>query len=247
MAVDLPGYGTNALPTGNVTAVPDHNWSSPVRDIGVEDYADAVSALVQRMSRFGPVTLVGHSFGGLVISAVAEQVPECVSRLVYVAAFVPVVDVPSSAVTLNAFPENSSSRSPDPQVGDPALTGAVRICTSSADNHYMEKIRQAFYGDLEFRDYLKFAQLLQADLPLKAVLDEVCVSAQGWGQIPRSYIRCTKDMAIPIAFQDRMRNEADHRTNPNRFAVVSLESSHSPFASRPRELAGLLMAEAGRA
>jgi hypothetical protein len=61
-----------------------------------------------------------------------------------------------------------------------------------------------------------------------------------WGSLPRTYIHCTRDGAIAPALQLRMIADADGMTPRNRCDVVKCDSSHSPFVSRPGELAQLL-------
>ena len=53
-------------------------------------------------------------------------------------------------------------------------------------------------------------------------------------------MRTTQDNTIPLALQDRMIAEADAATPGNRFAVHTLASGHSPFASMPDDLATVL-------
>ena len=48
-----------------------------------------VNAMIDRLPKDGPVTVVGHSMGGLVISQMAELAPERINHLIYVAAFLP--------------------------------------------------------------------------------------------------------------------------------------------------------------
>lgn len=70
IAPDLPGYGDDATPVGEIT---------------LQDYTDkAVEALDAAPE---PAILVGHSRGGVVISQAAEERPEKVRTLVYLAAF----------------------------------------------------------------------------------------------------------------------------------------------------------------
>ncbi len=72
IGVDLPGRNGEGLDPHTLT---------------LDSYRDAVlSAIGDRTG----VVLVGHSFGGFTISAVAEAAPEKVTRLIYVAAYVPV-------------------------------------------------------------------------------------------------------------------------------------------------------------
>jgi len=69
LAVDLPGRCGDTRPVGTLT---------------LSDYADTVSAAVESAAE--PVTLVGHSLGGLTISQVAERVPDKLSSLIYLCA-----------------------------------------------------------------------------------------------------------------------------------------------------------------
>ncbi|WP_315826139.1 MULTISPECIES: alpha/beta fold hydrolase [unclassified Bradyrhizobium] len=74
IAITLPGLGERA------------NLLNP--DIGLDAHvSDVVSLLSDRALR--NVTLVGHSYGGTVISAVAEQLPDRVSCLVFLDASIP--------------------------------------------------------------------------------------------------------------------------------------------------------------
>ena len=50
------------------------------------------------------------------------------------------------------------------------------------------------------------------------------------------------DMALPLAVQDLMIAEADHFVPDAPFTVHSLRGGHSPFVTRPAELAELLAA-----
>lgn len=57
-------------------------------DIGLETHVDDV-VNVLTYEQLNDVILVGHSYGGMVITGVADRVPERVARLVYIDAFVP--------------------------------------------------------------------------------------------------------------------------------------------------------------
>lgn len=64
VAIHLPGFGP--------TAVPDTVW-------GTEDYAELVADAIRP---FGPIVIVGHSFGGRIAVRLAARYPELVSGLV---------------------------------------------------------------------------------------------------------------------------------------------------------------------
>jgi pimeloyl-ACP methyl ester carboxylesterase len=199
----------------------------------------AVVVEVERAARHGKVTLVGHSFGGLTITLVGERVPHLVRRLVYVSAYLP-VSVPNGA-GLSALPEGASSISGALLVGDPGVTGALRINPRDSDPGYVEMGRRAFYNDLSTPEYLSFAAYLNPDLPVGIAFDDARGSLRRWGRLPRTFVRCTRDRTVPLALQDRMIAEADESTPRNPFRVDTLGSGHSPFASMPDDLAALLV------
>jgi hypothetical protein len=66
------------------------------------------------------------------------------------------------------------------------------------------------------------------------------VTAGRWGSLPRTYISCTEDRAIPPALQQKMIADADDLTPQNRTHVLKIKASHSPFVSKVNELVALL-------
>ncbi len=244
IAIDLPGSGIKApvpkaLLSNDLSALASE--PSAVHEIGLADYTDAALRVLEGLARDGSrVTLVGHSFGGQTITRVAERLPHMVERLVYVTAFCPALQPGGSVDAYAALPENAASQIGPVVVGDPAQIGAYRLNPRSTDRAYLELCRQAFYNDLQMDDFLRFAAFLGADTPAKASADDGRGTPERWGQVPRSYVRCTRDQALPLALQDRMIREADEMTPGNRFDVHTLESTHSPFASMPDRLATLL-------
>src|SRR5215216_1415799 len=94
LTLDLPGAGVNArAPTssGRRPFDPDAFAAerSPIAGVTQEERTQAVIALVKEAaSRYdGKVILVGHSAGGMTISAVAERVPNLLLAVVYIAGF----------------------------------------------------------------------------------------------------------------------------------------------------------------
>lgn len=241
-AIDLPGAGLHAkFPraylTQDVAALASE--VSPLKDIGLQDYEDAAVAQVRAMAAAGgKVILVGHSYGGCTITRVAEKVPELVQRMVYLTAHVPAQR--KTVVDLMGLPEGAAGLSATTQIGDPAATGAVRINNRNPDPAYVEKCRQCFYNDVPTADFVPFAASLMPDVSLKGFTDPAAGTPERWGKLPRTYIRCTLDNAIPIALQDRFIREADEYTPGNKFEQYTLSASHSPFASMPAEVAALL-------
>ena len=62
----------------------------------------------------------------------------------------------------------------------------------------------------------------------------------GFGTVPRHYIRCTQDRAIPLTGQDHMIATVDGAIG-GKTTTHTLESSHSPFLSQPATLSKILI------
>jgi hypothetical protein len=58
--------------------------------------------------------------------------------------------------------------------------------------------------------------------------------------VPRHYIRCTQDRAIPLTGQDQMIATVDGAIG-GKTIIHTLESSHSPFLSQPAALSRILI------
>ncbi|GLY97280.1 alpha/beta hydrolase [Actinoplanes sp. NBRC 103695] len=245
-AVDLPGHGVDApVPSGYLRAGQPGITTerSPLADISMRDNVDAVlSVLTQVRSRFRRVVLVGHSASGGVVSGVAEEAPELLDHLIYLSAFVP-AGRPRFFDYLES-PENATAVG-IPPVADPAILGTFRINPLSDDPDVVATIHRSLLGSSSddapaSPDTDGWRLLLQPDLPLAIPSTPVPVTAARWGSIARTFIRLTGDLALPVLTQDLMIQEADAAIPDRRFAVRDLPGGHSPFVTRPAELATLL-------
>lgn len=204
LAPDLPGHGADPAPPAAQT---------------LAAYAERTAAAV-RACGDDHVILVGHSLGGLVISAVAEAMPERLRRLVYLTAFLP-RDGDSLVRICSVDPDNplnaASLRTPDGKcvTVDPARLEAI------------------FYADCPPED-VAFARARVGAEPLTVMFDTVHVTPERFGRVPRAYIRCSSDVAIPPLVQDGML--AASPCDP----VLTLATGHSPFFAAPEQLATLL-------
>ena len=248
VAVDLPGHGMDAaFPAGYLDEPQDLDAlalaPSPLARLTLEDYRVHVTEIIQGLvdAGSGPVVLVGHSVGGATLNAVGEANPELVGRLVYLTAFAPIAL--GSAGAYFAEPEMAASATFALSIGDPAVTGAVRINHLSDDPAFGAASKAAFAADVSDERFAAVVNLLTPDEPAAVLGADARVTAGRWGTVPRTYVRCTEDRVIPVAAQDRFVAEADTLTPGNPTTVRSLASSHSPFISTPDELA-VLLAEA---
>ncbi|MBB6092387.1 pimeloyl-ACP methyl ester carboxylesterase [Povalibacter uvarum] len=244
LTIDLPGAGLNAIAPKSLNLRPFDPAvfaaeRSPVAGVTQEERTQAVVSLVREAASLGDgkVILVGHSAGGLTISAVAEQVPELLFAVVYLSGFM----LPNGMQVFEMLQHEtmSSSLGPGLFVGNPAATGATRINTGSSDDAYRSRLKATFYGDVSESDFALATSQLHCDEPVGAVTPSAITPGR-FGAVPRHYIRCTQDRAIPLAGQDHMIATVDGAIG-GKTTIHTLESSHSPFLSQPAALSKILI------
>jgi pimeloyl-ACP methyl ester carboxylesterase len=239
LTLDLPGAGINAIAPRSLHLRPFDFAAfaaepSPVAGITQEERTQAVVAVVKQAASLNDskVILVGHSAGGLTISAVAEQIPELLLAIVYISGFLLPNGMPVFAMLQHE--SMSSALGPRLFVGNPAVTGATRIHAGSADESYRSLLKAAFYGDLSDSEFAQAASQLHCDEPVSAISPSAITPGR-FGAAPRHYIRCTQDCASPLAAQDHMIATVDGAVG-GKTITHTLESSHSPFLSQPAAL-----------
>ncbi len=199
-AVDLPGHGISDRPLGDLRGD-----------------AACVADVVERLAT--DVVLVGHSYGGAVITEAAMHT-ERVRHLVYLTAFVldegeslSSIPILESAPAQQIIGLGKARRTLedgtialDPVAAIPALYG----CCEAA-------VQQAAVARLSPQPKASFAQ---------------SVTGAPWKRLPSTYVRCTEDQAISLSHQSAMAQRCG--------TVLTLETDHSPFASMPGETADIL-------
>jgi pimeloyl-ACP methyl ester carboxylesterase len=176
--------------------------------------------------------LVGHSGGGFDITIAADAAPELVGHVIYLAAALPREG--------RTYPEALTQRDGDvdsTQAVD-EVTGMVKYLTFDAD------------GGMRWADFRGCRYLFYADCDeatARWAFDRLCPEHIGdtastpvsvpifWAaDLPRSFIRCEQDRAQPRWLADLV---------AKRLGVepLTIDASHSPFLSRPRELAELFV------
>ncbi|MCG7206664.1 alpha/beta fold hydrolase [Streptomyces arenae] len=193
--------------------------ANPLR--GLTTDADYVRQIVTSVG--GPVVLVGHSYGGSVISNAAKGLPE-VKALVFVAAFLP--EEGESAVTL-------SGKFPGSTLGDTLRPVPVTLSDGGqVMDLYIEqaKFHQQFAADVpeETTAVMAATQRPVAD----AALAEGA-SAPAWRDIPSWVLVADEDRNIPPQVQAYMAERAGA-------SVMKVSASHAVSVSRPGDVARLI-------
>ena len=203
VAIDLPGHGVDKVATA---------------EVNLARYVERVGAALSEGN--DPWVMVGHSMGGAVITAAAEQFPGRVAGLVYL-----------TAIAL----ASGESMASNPVKASPSefLSGLIMSPDRSSTRFRPEVLKQIFYADCDAAD-ITLASLCLVPQSTAVMRDPVCYSAERWGRIPRAYVVCTADRALTPEGQ----REMAARMGFDR--MVELDTSHSPFFSAPDRLAKVL-------
>lgn len=181
-------------------------------------HADAAAAR-SAIEAAGPGSVVvGHSYGGRVISHAAAGLPT-VARLVYLAAFLT-----------------------EPDADTLALISAKLAASLVVDERGITvdpaRAAEVFYGDADPDTAAAMIARLRP-MPLAAVEPPEPAGSAGpvwtepaWRSIPATYVVCTNDQAIPVDAQRKMAARAEE--------VVEWPTDHSPFVTRPEAVAALI-------
>jgi pimeloyl-ACP methyl ester carboxylesterase len=191
---------------------------TPTPSVTLKSYTDRIGAIASGQSE--PVVLVGHSMGGIAITQTTEDCPERIRALVYLCAFLP---RNGDSLTTWASQDFESKVNPSTlQVGPDGTTIFKRECA-----------REAFYMQCSEEDF-SFAQVRLVPQSPAPISTPVETTAERWGRVPRYYIECARDQAITPALQRAMQDASPCR---QRFCI---DTDHSPFFSKPRELVEIL-------
>lgn len=168
----------------------------------------------------GPVVLVGHSYGGAVVTEAGTD--EKVSALVYIAGFVP--DTGESVNTLIADPPPGAPVPPilPPQDGFLFLDRDKFAASFAAD---VQPQQAAFMAD--------------SQVPWGVGALEGVITKPAWRVLPSWYLITTEDRMIPPPAQRAMSERAGS-------SVTEVAASHSVYVSQPQAVASLIKEAAGR-
>lgn len=200
IALDLPGHGNNYKPIHKVTM-----------DAYVQRVIEAINDLDQK------VILIGHSLAGMVISQVAENLPNKVARLVYVCAMLP----KNGDTGLGLMQSDKEGQLLSKVIFSEDRTFATlkaedirNILLHDADDKHIKKMLPKFSMKQATQPFMAPAQL----------------SANNFGTVPKHYIRASLDKVLSLSLQDEM------IANWKVAQVSTLASGHFPLISMANSL-----------
>lgn len=205
--VELPGHGSDQTDPSTLT---------------INTYRDKVLAAMSKIN--GKVILVGHSLGGMIISAVAEQNPSQIEKLVYLAAY-----LPTSGQSLFQL----ATSDPGSQLG---IAGNLIFNNGGLTvDVKQDQIIDVFIPDGSAQIQSLVLQNYRAEpgIPLNT---PVTLTAANFGSVQKIYIKTLQDRVVSPGLQDRMIGTAMGGVK----TVYQLNTSHSAFLAKPDSVAILL-------
>jgi pimeloyl-ACP methyl ester carboxylesterase len=201
-------------------SLPGHASDDDRSAVTFADYESAVLQVLDRES--GPVVLVGHSFGGAIISRIAELRPERCEHLIYYSAFAPwdgesVADLLPAAF-LDAF-RQLSAQSKDRSVSLPYASLRSQF-VNTADEDTAQRLISQFTAE-----------------PAAPVFEPLALPRNHRHGIPTTFISCRHDQAMPPGLFYPGQSSRLPNTR-----LIEINGDHEALLTNPGELAEALLA-----
>ena len=187
-------------------------------EITMDSYVKTLTDILDQQGQ--PVILVGHSFNGITVSRAAELRPNKVKGIVYLSAFL----LPKGGSFIKAVQ---------------GVKGSIAVDNFflSEDKSYAlvkeDEIQNAFAHDISQEAFAAAKPNIVPE-PAAPLMYELEITDDNFGQLPKYYIECTQDRAIPISVQRSMYSGKVNKS-------YSIDSSHTPNFSQPAKLASILL------
>ncbi|MGF7072889.1 alpha/beta fold hydrolase [Mucilaginibacter sp. R-33] len=186
--------------------------------LSIDVYRDKVIDAINKVD--GKVVLVGHSLGGVIISAVAEKVPSKIQKLVYIGAY-----LPASGQSLLDLANTDADALLGPSLRPSADQLTLDVVHENITNIFIQDGTDAI-KNLVLKNFR-----VEPSIPFT---NKVVLTVANYGSIDKVYIKTLQDHVISLSLQNRMIAAADIKT------TYQLNTSHSPFLSKPDSVSILL-------
>ncbi len=206
--------------TAEAPTMPGHNPGDNRAGITLDDYAQAIAAVLKRQTQ--PVVLVGHSSAGFLLQTAAPLAPEKIERLVFHNAFI--------------LPEGKSQFDLVPPEAAQGMTAAA----NASPDRCVPVIEDFVRGMLMAGESVETQNALLARLvpqPLALFTTPVSSKALNALAIPKSVVFCRDDASLPPGAYLGMAQGLGE------FKLVELAGGHETLFTKPVVVAqGLLQA-----
>ena len=175
------------------------------------------------------IILVGHSYGGSIIQKIAEIIPERIKRLVFQNGFV----LLDGQCLLDENPPHYRE-----------LT--CKLTKESEDESFIlpfEICREAFFNSVDAQTARELWQKYFSPQPMQPFCDKLDLKKFYSLNIPKSYLNCTEDIALPPGPESGWHPRMSNRLGLYR--LVQMPGDHEALITNPELLAQKLI-EAGR-
>ena len=229
ISLDMPGHGKDRQKIHTVT------------------FNDHINTTINAINEIeGKVILLAHSRNGIIISQVAEKCPEKIETLVYLASYL----VPNGKSMMDYCLLDSDSlvlQNVVPKINiklanllNRNFTGFKKqlinlfLPKKFRTHHLSSQIfKEALYHDCP-DEITELANDLLTLEPNLGGFEKLKLSKERYSEIPRIYIECLQDRAVTLFIQQKMQQASPCDK------VYQIDSSHSPFFSKPEELTNIL-------
>ncbi|MCG8700209.1 MAG: alpha/beta fold hydrolase [Bacteroidales bacterium] len=193
ISVNLPGHGIDNTDPGTVT---------------LADYIETIHQAIDTIE--GEVVLVGHSMGGIAISATAEAYPDKIDKLVYLAGFM--VQDGSSMLDI-ALQDKKSLILPNITIDTVNMVVDIN----------RDQVAEIFYNRHKNAPVVNLTKKLLTKEPLIPIVTPLSLTMNNYGSIPRYYISTKDDKAVTRKIQKQMISSLPCRK------VYGIRADHCPF------------------
>ncbi len=199
---------------------PGHQPGATRAGIRHQDYVGSVVDFIEGRD-LRDVVLVGHSFGGSVVSRVSQEIPERLARLVFHTAFV----VEDGASVNDNFPQEQTD----------AFGAAAAASPDNTVACPWEVFRDLFIQDASPEAARTVRERLVPQ-PFSPWAEKLDLAEFHGGELPRSFIAVADDLALPPGtWHPQMSSRL------GTFKLVEMGGSHEVMFTRPAELARALI------
>lgn len=189
---------------------------------GIKEYTEHTLNRIDDID--GPVWLIAHSGGGLTATTVAEEIPNKIAGIIYVAGMM----LPSD-MSFTELCQTVSKKGIDTQGIAPYLQN-----TQYGTEVKEEGIREIFLHDAT-EEAINLANKKMVIQPNASRVVSINWTAKGAGSIPKYYIIAERDRSLVPEVQQEMIK----RVSPN--GVASLDCGHFPQTVVPEQLAKVIV------